>query len=267
MVESWKPDAVISTHFLTSLIGVIYSNKTGKPTFTVITDLAVHPLWVWEGTRRYYVGLERTAQEEPLKGKDVVVSGIPLRKGFWEPPDKAKAREELGYPRDSTVVLLSAGSYASVKVEPLLLSLRDMGTFVVLLAGRKREAYNRFVRFYKEAKIRGTVYPFVDFIPKIMAASDLFITKAGGVSVAEALAIGLPMVFVNNMPGQEELNAKIVEEEGAGVNACTPEEAIKVVESLIKDTERLEDMGRIAKKLGKPKAALRIIGDVISVSR
>jgi len=211
------------------------------------------------------VGLERTAREEPLRGKDVVVSGIPLRRGFWNPPGREEARRELGYPERRTVVLVSAGSYASVKVEPLLLKLRDMGAFVILLAGRKRSAYERFVRFYDESGIEGVVYPFVDFVPKIMAASDLFVTKAGGVSVAEALAVGLPMVFVNNMPGQEELNARIVEEEGAGVNACTPDNALKVIEDLLKEPKKLEVMRERAKSLGRPKASLRIIGDVVSL--
>ncbi len=265
MVEEWNPDAVISTHFLTSLIGVMYTERTGKPTFTVITDFAVHPLWVWEGTRRYYVGLERTAQEEPLRGKDVVVSGIPLRRGFWNPPGREEARRELGYPMNRTVVLISAGSYASVKVEPLLAKLRDMGVFVVLLAGRKKSAYDRFIRFYKESGVEGVVYPFVDFVPKIMAASDLFVTKAGGVSVAEALAVGLPMVFVNNMPGQEEMNARIIEEEGAGINACTPDKALKVIEELIRKPQRLKVMGKRARSLGKPDASLRIIRDAVSL--
>ena len=263
MVKGWQPDAVVSTHFLTSLIGVMYSKETGKPTFTVITDFTVHPLWVWEGTRRYYVGLHRTAEEEPLKGEDVVVSGIPLRRDFWELPPKEDARKELGYPKEGWVVLVSAGSYASVRVEPVLLKLRDIKAFVVLLAGKRREAYERFVKFYEEEGIRGVVYPFVDFVPKIMAASDLFITKAGGVSVAESLAAGLPMLFINNMPGQEEMNARIVEEEGAGIDARTPERAVEVLEELIRSPERLREMAVRAKALGRPRAALDVVRDVM----
>ena len=264
MVEEWAPDAVISTHFLTSLIGVMYHERTGKPSFTVITDFTVHPLWVWEGTTRYYVGLDRTAREEVLRGQDVKATGIPLRRDFWNPPTKEEARRELGYPMERKVVLVSAGSYASVKVEPLLLKLKEMGAFAVLLAGKRRDAYDRFLSFYRERGIEGVVYPFIDFIPKVMAASDLFITKAGGVSVAEALAMGLPMVFVNNMPGQEEMNARIVEEEGAGIDAGTPERAVEVVEGLLGDPDRLAEMRRRARALGRPGAALAVVGDVLT---
>ena len=263
LVEEWSPDAVISTHFLTSLIGVMYGERTGKPSFTVITDFTVHPLWVWEGTTRYYVGMERTAREEVLLGKDVKVTGIPLRRGFWNPPTKREARETLGYPMDRKVVLVSAGSYASVKVEPMLLKLKEMGTFAVLLAGKGRDAYERFVSFYRERGIEGVVYPFIDFVPRVMAAADLFITKAGGVSVAEALAVGLPMLFVNNMPGQEQMNARIVEEEGAGIDAGTPERAVELVDELLREPDRLAYMGDRARALGRPGAALEVVGDVL----
>ncbi len=264
LVEEWRPDAIISTHFLTSLIGAMYHERTGRPSFTVVTDFTVHPLWVWEGTTRYYVGLESTAREEALRGRDVRVTGIPLRRDFWDPPTKEEARRELGYPVGRKVVLVSAGSYASVKVEPLLLRLKEMGAFAVLLAGKRRDAYDRFVSFYRERGIEGAVYPFIDFVPKVMAASDLFITKAGGVSVAEALAVGLPMVFVNNMPGQEQINARIVEEKGAGIDAGTPERAVEVVEELLRNPERLAEMGSRARALGKPRAALDVVGDVLT---
>ncbi|NPA79719.1 MAG: hypothetical protein GXO29_01530 [Thermotogae bacterium] len=254
-----SPDAVVSTHFLTSLAAVMY----GRRAFTVITDFSVHPLWVWEGTDRYYVASERTAEEPILRGKDVRITGIPLRKGFWEPMAKDRARAELGYPQSSKVVLLSAGSYASVKVEPLLRILKREGAFVVLLAGRRESAYRRFKRLLSEEGIGGVVYPFVDFVPKIMAASDLFITKAGGVSVAEALAVGLPMLFLDNMPGQEEMNARIVEEEGAGINARTVERASEILPSLLGDEGRLGRMRESAKRLGRPKAALSVVEDML----
>ncbi len=262
-LERYRPDAVISTHFLTSLIGVIYKSRSGKKVFTVITDLSVHPLWVWEGTDTYYVGLERTAEEEVLRGKEVVVSGIPLRRDFWNPPSKFRAREDLGYPRERTVVLLSAGSYASVRVEPIVEGLKKMGAFVVLLAGRRKEAYRRYLHLFDTLGIEGVVYPFVDFVPKIMAASDIFITKAGGVSVSEALAVGLPMVFIDNMPGQEEMNAKILEELGAGLNVGSPEHVLDAVSDLLRDGGRLEHMSMRAKSLGKPRAALTVVEDVV----
>ncbi|NPB04196.1 MAG: glycosyltransferase [Thermotogae bacterium] len=262
-LERYSPNAVISTHFLTSLIGIIYKERSGTPIFTVITDFAAHPLWIWEGTNRYYVALDTTTKDPLLEGADVRVTGIPLRKGFWNPPSKEEARRELNYPLWRTVVLISAGSYASVDVEPLVKKLKEYGVFVVLLAGKRRDAYRRFLTLFKELKVDGVVYPFIDFVPKVMAASDLFITKAGGVSVAEALSVGLPMIFVNNMPGQEELNARIVESKGAAINSKTPGRALKDLEDLLSDTKKLRLMGERAKKLGRPKASLKIVSDIL----
>jgi len=261
-LREFDPDVIISAHFLTSLIGVIY--KTKKPdvrVFTVITDFVVHPLWVWEGTDGYFVGIKDTADDLKRYGVDedkIFITGIPLRKDFWEPMDKISSRRHLKYPLDDKIILLSAGSYDSVPIETILRGLKGENVFVIILAGKKREAYEKYNRLLKEIGLKGVVYPFVDFVPIIMCASDIFVTKAGGVSVAESLAVGLPMIFIGSMPGHEEGNVRIVEKYKAGINARTPENALNHLKSLLKDVNLLKELQENGKAIGKPSSSLDI---------
>lgn len=262
-LREFEPDVIISTHFLTSLIALIY--KTKKPNtgvFTVITDLVAHPLWVWEGTDGYFVGIKDTGNDLKKYGVDedkIFITGIPLRRDFWKPMDKISARKHLNYPLNDKIILLSAGSYDSVPIETIVRGLKGEDVFLVILAGKRREAYEKYNRLLQEIGLRGIVYPFVDFVPLIMCASDIFITKAGGVSVAESLAVGLPMIFIRSMPGQEEGNAKVIEKYKAGINAQTPENALKHLKSLLKDTNLLKELQENAKAIGKPSSSLDIV--------
>ena|GEM_PF-644019 len=266
-LRNFKPDVIISTHFLTSLIGLIYKTRFRTKVYTVVTDFVAHPLWVWEGTDGYFVALEDTALNLVNYGVErekIHITGIPLRKAFWENVDKDALRDKLEYPKDRTVILFSAGSYDSVPIEPIIRGLKDVDRiFIVVLAGKKKKAYEKYKALLKEFNIDGVVYPFVDFVPDIMRASDIFITKAGGVSVAESLAVNLPCIFIRSMPGQEEGNAAVVEKYGAGINAHTPERALKLLLEILRDRSKLQLMAENARKIGKPTSSLDIV-EIIS---
>lgn len=93
----------------------------------------------------------------------------------------------------------------------------------------------------------------------LMAASDMMITKAGGLTVTEALASGLPMIFCGNIPGQEQFNAEYVVEQEAGVMGKTPQDAVRAVVQLIEEPKRLEQLRQRARTLAKPRAAEELV--------
>lgn len=263
-IEYADPDIIISTHFLTTAIGLMYKVKHPETkVYSVVTDYTVHPLWIWRGTERYFVGAQ-AAKDEAIKNgaleNEVIVSGIPLRDSFWKLPKKSQVRKYLNLPKDKTIVLISAGSYDSTPITPILASLIGKeDVYPVVLSGRKIEAYNKYNKLLREMELPGTVYPFVDFVTSVMAASDIFITKAGGISVAESLAANLPMIFVKSMPGQEAGNADLMDKLGCGRIAASAEGAVPILEELLSDKSKLDEMRKCTKRLGKPKASLDII--------
>jgi processive 1,2-diacylglycerol beta-glucosyltransferase len=94
-----------------------------------------------------------------------------------------------------------------------------------------------------------------------MPASDLVITKPGGITISECLVIGLPMIVISPIPGQEERNADFLLENGAALKACDSGPLNYRVSMLLNEPAHLEKLRIKAKQLGKPDAA-RIVLDI-----
>ena len=98
-------------------------------------------------------------------------------------------------------------------------------------------------------------FGFVTNMHELMAASDFAVTKCGGLTSSECLAMGLPMVIVNPIPGQEERNADFLLENGVAVKANSPDHLVYKVRRLLGEPERLERMRAAAVRVARPRAA------------
>jgi processive 1,2-diacylglycerol beta-glucosyltransferase len=107
------------------------------------------------------------------------------------------------------------------------------------------------------------VFGFVDTMAELMASSDLIVSKAGGLTVSEALGLGVPLVLYHVIPGQERLNADYVVRHGAGLVASGPSEVARAVSDCLEQPQRLAAMARQAKALGRPEAAKEIVDTVL----
>jgi len=89
---------------------------------------------------------------------------------------------------------------------------------------------------------------------ELMAASDLILTKPGGLTTSESLALGKPLIILNPIPGQEAANSDFLLERGAAIKINRVEDLPFRLGQLI-GSQKLRDMARAAKQLGRPKAA------------
>jgi processive 1,2-diacylglycerol beta-glucosyltransferase len=105
---------------------------------------------------------------------------------------------------------------------------------------------------------------FTRVIERIMAASDLAITKPGGLTTSECLAVGLPMIVVSPIPGQEERNADFLLENGAAMKACDAGALAWRVDRLLREPERVAAMRLNSLKLGRPNAAREVLAAVLN---
>ena len=105
---------------------------------------------------------------------------------------------------------------------------------------------------------------YVDYVDDLVAASDLVITKPGGLIVSEVLARGTPLAIVDPIPGQEEWNADFVAGAGAGIQLRMPEMVPPAVLALLEEPDRLESLARHARQAGRPRAALEIADNVLA---
>jgi processive 1,2-diacylglycerol beta-glucosyltransferase len=111
------------------------------------------------------------------------------------------------------------------------------------------------------------LFGFVETMHELMQASDLLVTKAGGLTVMEALALGLPMVFCGTIPGQERPNADYVVQHGAGVMAKDAKDVIDTVLRLLDAPHELASMRSRAMALSRPRAAEELVERLIVASQ
>ena len=104
----------------------------------------------------------------------------------------------------------------------------------------------------------------IDYVDDLVAASDLVVTKSGGMIISEVLARGTPMIIVDPIPGQEEWNADFVAGSGAGIQIRRPEMVPAAIQRLLAQPQRLQAMRAQAQKIGRPHAALDIARHILA---
>src|SRR5204862_4444323 len=106
------------------------------------------------------------------------------------------------------------------------------------------------------------VLGFASNMHELMAVADLIITKPGGLTSSEALAMGRPLLILDPIPGQEAANSDFLLEHGAAVKVNRVEDLPYRLEQLL-GTKMLAEMARAAKLLGRPDAAAQVCNEVV----
>ncbi len=128
----------------------------------------------------------------------------------------------------------------------------------IIVAGINTKLFNSLEKEVKKYKKKIVVLGFVDNINELMSASDIIITKPGGITTAEAFAKSLPMIIINPLPGQEAMNTKFLLEEGVAVKAWSPEDVGILLDELLENRNKLKVMSDKARSLAKPGSSLNI---------
>jgi processive 1,2-diacylglycerol beta-glucosyltransferase len=97
---------------------------------------------------------------------------------------------------------------------------------------------------------------------ELMAVADLIITKPGGLTTSEALALGKPLFILNPIPGQEAANSDFLLERGAAAKVNRVEDLPFRIEKLL-GSKKLAEMARAAKSLGRPQSATAVCQEVL----
>jgi len=96
---------------------------------------------------------------------------------------------------------------------------------------------------------------WTDNVPELMAVADLLITKPGGLTAAEALAAGLPMILTHPIPGPEERHVRYLEQKGVALHAQRPRDLPGLASRLLAAPQELQEMRRRAREWSRPDAA------------
>ncbi len=264
------PDAVICTHFLPAQIlsRMIAKKRWDKPVWVVVTDFDVHALWVHPHMTGYCAAAEEIAwrmRERGLADTRIEVTGIPIMPVFAEARSRAVCAKEAGLVPDRTTLLVMSGGLGVGAIDQLCeRTLAIPGNHqVVALAGRNATLLERLNVI--AAAHPGRLFPqgFTRTIERLMTCADLALTKPGGLTSSECLALGLPMLVVSPIPGQEERNADYLLEAGAALKAHDLAGVDYRLRQLLADPARLSAMAQRARAVATPKAAQAVLGHVL----
>jgi len=235
-------------------------------TVSVVTDFEAHALWMEPAVDLYCVAAEETKARLVARGTEperVVVTGIPIAARFSSSVDVTAVRKRYGLRDDLPVLLVLSGGFGMGPVAEILSELNKLATSVqiVVVCGRNEELRRELA--VQERRHPTHVFGFATNMHELMAVSDLIITKPGGLTSSEALAMGKPMFVLNPIPGQEAANSDFLLEHGAAAKANRVEDLPFRLEKLL-NSSKLAEMAAAAKSLGKPQAASAVCQAVLA---
>ena len=268
VIREEKPDAVINTFPMSVMPELRRRTDLQIPIYSVLTDFVLHDRWLHPEIDRYYVANEELKKAMMAKGipaQSIKVSGIPIRREFCQPCQKDRLYARYGLKPASKTVLIMAGAYGILpnldKICQALLSLEDIQ--LLLVCGKNKAAQKTIeARFPREANMH--IFGFVEKVQELMAISACMITKAGGITLAEALALSLPVIVYRPLPGQERENALFLEQKGAAMIAGKPEELLAKVKQILDEKDSLARMEQALQELQTKNASETVVLDVLN---
>ncbi len=265
------PDAVLCTHFLPLELTGMRSARLHQrlPLFGVVTDFAAHSLWYCRNVDAYYVATEEARRQLARQGHPLdrtLCTGIPVLPPFATAIAPRVARSRLGLRPDLPAVLLLNGGHGIGSALGILrawIANPPPGQLIVV-TGHNPRLEKKLRAAASQTPLPILVRGFVDNVHDWMDAADLIVSKSGGLTMAEALAKGRPVMIMDPIPGQEQRNGEYLLETGASTRAFDPAEAVWKIGDLLRDPVRLATLAANARRLGRPHAAGNILDDVLS---
>jgi processive 1,2-diacylglycerol beta-glucosyltransferase len=249
------------------------SGKTGRnrntaPLFGVVTDFAVHALWIVKHVDCYYVATEEARRQLLRKGLPdgrIRVTGIPVDPVFSTSELPRTARRKLGLDRDLPTVLLLSGGFGVGPTVELMKSVRELKSPFQLLvvAGANEKMRKEASAAANSLPVPCKVYGFVNNMHELVDAADVVVSKPGGLTASEVTAKGRPLIVIDPIPGQEQRNCEILLESGAAMRLFETADLPYKLELLLGDPARLARLKESARRAGRPRASQEIVRDVI----
>ena len=269
LVAEHPADVVVCTH---SVVGnptfrAFLTLEQRPPFLTVVTDLVTTPsFWYDPRVDHCFVPTE-TAYRRGLRlgmsPSQMQITGLPVNPHFINSmTTKEAARQEFGFDPELPAVLAVAGGEGMGRIFKLVKALdaQRLDAQLVVICGRNEDLKAKLEN--RQWNNRHHIFGFVSNhqeMPRIMAASDIIVTKAGPSTISEAAIAGLPMIISERIPGQETGNVRLVTENKAGVYLPKPEQvAERIAEWLQEGPEKLQERAANARRIARPEAVWEI---------
>ncbi|MFH1783874.1 MAG: glycosyltransferase [bacterium] len=272
LITGYSPDVVVCTQAApcAAISNLKEKGHRSLRLVAVITDFKAHSYWLCEHVDIYIVPTFEVMADLMRKGvgrNKIHVLGIPIDPKFNVAQGKAKARHGLGMDPDLKTILVMGGGQGFGPMEDILkeLSMVNEPFQAIVITGRNKKLYRKLKKTQDRLPYPVRVMGFTRHVEKVMDASDLIITKPGGMTSSEALAKGLPIIIVDPIPGQEERNSQFLVHEKVALRIDDIRRLHNLVSDLLSNDERLHRMKRRAFDVSRPNAAINSVEAIMDL--
>ncbi len=267
-LEQGRYDAIVCVHVFS---GMMMSElrklwDISTPCYFVATDYGCYPYVDLCDMDGYFIPAESLINEFAAAGlqrEKLIPSGIPVRQEFYFAQDKLATREELRLPKDAIVTLLMCGSMGCGPMRKIARELAEQmpaNAEVVAVCGKNEKLYDAL----SSLSLPGLrVLGYTTKIGAYMDASDIIVTKPGGLSCTEAANKRLPMVFINAVGGCESRNFDFFMDRGCALGSTVPGKVVAQTVALATNPERRAKMRAALERDFTTNSAV-LIADVVT---
>jgi len=260
LIRKEQPDAILSTFPFGGISDVLRKYAIRIPTFTVITDFALHNRWLYTYADEYYVATHDLKQEMMKRGvpeSRIQVSGIPIRESFYH---IAKPQEE------QKSVLIMAGTNGILRdIKRAVERLRGEKDVQIYIVCGKNDRLKAELNASFGGDVHVNIFGYVEHVHELMARSSLIVTKAGGITLSEAIQAGLPIIIYKPFPGQEKENAIYLADKGAANIANNVGELTKQIMDILTSQGTRDAMLERVRNLKTGHAAETIVQRIFNI--
>lgn len=264
-----KFDAVICTHLFGGQV-LTHLRRHGKlsvPFYFVSTDYSCAPLLEEVEADMIFVPHKDCIPSFTVRGideKKLFVCGIPVAEKFKRRTEKSEARKQLSLPVDSSIVLIMSGSMGFgnpvAQIKEILARVGG-NVMVILITGKNKRLFSKASKAFRRNEDVLTV-GFTDKVDLFMDASDVILSKPGGLSSTEALVKNIPIVHTNPIPGCETENADFFRSHGMSLVSSDVGEIAGMTARIVTDQGLRGEMMDAQRKNSFPDTARQIVSFV-----
>ena len=265
LFDTFKPDVVVcSQAFPCGMVADFKKSfNYNVPLMGILTDYAPHSYWIYDTVNYYIVPHEDVKERLIHKGVEaskIRPCGIPIDPRFSVKHDRVELAKQFDLSIDKPIILSMGGGQGLGPINKVVTAFKKMrlDSQLIVVCGTNTKLYEKLMNKVKNIKKKAAIFQFISSIDELMEIASLIITKPGGLTTAEALAKGLPMLIIKPLPGQEEINTTFLLNKGAAVKVTNDKLLPQVMQELISNPSVMQQMKDAALRISRPNASLDV---------
>lgn len=271
-ILGYNPDIIVCTHATPAGIisSLLKDKKLTIPVVSIVTDFVVHRLWVYPEIQHYVIANERMGNflyNHGINSSCVEVMGIPVDEKFSRLPDKEKIMQKLELRSEIRTILIMGGGAGLLPMDKIVQCCENIGIplQVIVVAGKNKKMYQKVTKLQSKVRNKVQVLGYVDYVNELMVIADLIISKPGGITCAETLCAGVPMLIYRPIPGQEEANTSYLIEQKVALRADSLLDIqFILVKLFVEQPDELIRLRKNSLRIGRPHATVAIADYIYS---